>query len=225
MTQPTEEALLRDLKPEVQKLARRLARRSAAVAEEDFASAGNQEALLAVREFDATRDVPLRAFVMIRARWAMGRLARDDERQSGRRLARELIRGRLVTSPLEVPVDRTLDEAMASSAQPARDRMKAFVREELASLSFAILTAQPRPSDEAAHEAASEQRVVREALEDLSPQERWLVERIYKHDASLEVIAKELGVSSRTVKRHHQAIKASLAKSLSTRGVDRTHAE
>lgn len=218
MTEGSDEALVRSLMPSIRTQARRMARRFVGMTEDDFASAGNQEALICAREFDRTLGVPFEAFAQIRVRWAMYQLVKADNRQSGRRVHREVIRRRLVSAPLEYPVE-SLDDAFAGTRRDWRDQASAWLHEEVASIVFGMLNAQPQPYDEGTHVAKEEQSAVRAAVEDLSPEEKWFVDKHYRDDVTLDEIARELGVSYRTAKRIHQAIKASLVKSLAARGI------
>lgn len=213
MTEPGLKDRIAVLLPIARAQARRMARRYPHVGEDNFFSAGNEEALRCAETFDPSLGVPIEAFGATRMRYAMLQAVKTDDRQSGRRMYRDIIRKQLLGAPLEFPVE-SIDEAFANPHRDARTNAAEWLQQEVATLVFGILTSAPAPEDEEAMAARERAAVLEAAAAQLTEEQQWFVQKHYRDGLTLHDIAKELRVSYRSAKRLHQAIKAALDRHL-----------
>jgi RNA polymerase sigma factor (sigma-70 family) len=219
---PREQALVTSVLPLVDALALRVHRRFPDLASADLRSVGYEAAVAAVAGFDERSGASFSTFAYKRI---LGVMLREAPRELAGGL-HERIRRAFAASRAEPPGELSIEEALVDTPEAARARAVAWVRRQAAGMLVAALyDATERTTDAERDFVRREEQVVAKAALDralaaLSDDERYFVERHYRDGATFDVLAKELGVVTRTVVRLHDGVKTKLAKALRREGVE-----
>jgi RNA polymerase sigma factor FliA len=187
---------------------------------DDLMSAGREGLLEAVRRFDPGCGTPFRAFARFRVRGAMLDTARRHSTFS-RRVHRQIVAERAALSFQESAITARPTAATTGSIAPSESSLANQIAAMATAAALAIESAEL--AEPPAREGASPEQafarvellaVVKDAIDELAPDEAELIRRHYFHDEYMEDIAKDLGMSKAWASRLHAKAIARLSKAL-----------
>jgi RNA polymerase sigma factor (sigma-70 family) len=183
----------------------------------EFLSVGHEALVEAACTFKEDVRVPFRKFAYYRVRGEMRDRATSMLRDWMRRRALDRAEDTVSILPAEEP------DFYADTQQAARARAQQACDGFVTAMAVAWLAGGAESAEEclsAAEEGDRTRLALRAALQDLSPDERHLVELRYLRGLPQREVATELRISQRSVQRHEEHVLGQLKRSLMLRGVD-----
>ncbi len=199
-----QQALARSAIGMVHRFARSFARQWPKTSEDDFCSVGNEAITVAARQFDRTLDIPFGAYAKKGIRGRMTDLA------TGQVFSQDAVFRAMRHAAEHAPELREseTDEENLSQLDAAACRVVTLARyrRRVAEWALGALSSVDSPEDPEALVIRHEERtrakeLIHSTLLTLSEPERTTVRRFFEDQATLDMIAADLGVSKRTVQR------------------------
>ena len=218
-----QQALVEQMVPKIEKMARGVAAKWPMVSEGDLRSVGFVEATELAQRFDPSKG-DFEAYCVKALRGAMMNEVTRTAYGGDAQLAR-VTSADVRNEERRLEIDEVLEQSVAIALGPQlglREELLRQIRADTACLVTASFRAGMAAGDEEEIDKLSRaqaERAVREAIGELGQDERTFVEDFYDNEQPLEQIAAKRRVAKKTAWRMHEKVKLRLAEALFSRGI------